>query len=129
MRRWPATAVLVLVFAILSFAGAKPQPKKFTGEIGDTQCALNVHSLSRSHSEMLAKDPSIGKDAAACTRYCVERGGGEYVLTAGAKVYRFTNPEKAAAFAGQQVVIYGSLDAAGKTLSIATIKPATPPAR
>ncbi len=122
MRRWSAIAVLILVTASLSFAG-KPKPQKFTGEIADTQCALNVHSLSRSHTEMLAKDPSIGNDAAACTRYCVEHGGGEYVLTSGTKVYRFTNADKAAPFAGQQVVIYGTLDPTAKILTIESIKP------
>ncbi len=127
MRRWPATA-LVLLCASLCFAGPKPKPKRFTGEIADTQCALNVHSLSRSHTEMLRKDPSIGKDAAACTRYCVEHGGGEYVLTSADKVYRFTNPDKAADFAGQQVILYGTLDGTGKTLTIESIKlkPAKP---
>ncbi len=127
MKRWSTIAILTLTTATLCFAG-KPKARKFTGEIADTQCALNVHSLSRSHNEMLAKDPSIGADAAACTRYCVEHGGGEYVLTSGTKVYRFTNAEKAAAFAGQQVAIYGTLDAAGKTITIETIKPVKPPA-
>jgi hypothetical protein len=121
MKRWLAIALLIVVAASFCFAG-KPKPQKFTGEIADTQCALNVHSLSRSHTEMLAKDPSIGGDAAACTRYCVEHGGGEYVLTSGPKVYRFTNAEKAADFAGQQVIIYGTLDAAGKVLTIDSIK-------
>jgi hypothetical protein len=122
MRRWSAIAILTVTAASFCFAG-KPKPQKFTGEIADTQCALNVHSLSRSHTEMLAKDPSIGSDAAACTRYCVEHGGGEYVLTSGTKVYRFSNADKAAPFAGQQVTIYGSLDPAGKVLTIETIKP------
>lgn len=125
MRRWSTIALLTLVTASFCFAG-KSKPQKFTGEIADTQCALNVHSLSRSHTEMLSKDPSIGSDAAACTRYCVEHGGGEYVLTSGTKVYRFTNPEKAAPLAGQQVVIYGTLDPTAKVLTIDSIRAAKP---
>ena len=122
MRRWSAIAILTVTSASFCFAG-KARAQKFTGEIADTQCALNVHSLSRSHTEMLAKDASIGSDAAACTRYCVEHGGGEYVLTSGTKVFRFTNAERAAPFAGQQVTIYGSLDSTTKMLTIETIKP------
>jgi hypothetical protein len=31
----------------------------FRGEIADTQCALEVHSLRRSHQEMIAMEPSV----------------------------------------------------------------------
>jgi hypothetical protein len=37
------------------------EEKTFKGEIADSQCALNVHSLNRSHKEMMEPD-SIGRD-------------------------------------------------------------------
>ena len=50
--------------ALLAHAG-EGKPQIFRGEIGDTQCALNVHSLTRSHTEML-KSKKMGGTAAAC---------------------------------------------------------------
>src|SRR5215475_7869857 len=53
--------------------------KTFRGEIADSQCALNVHSLTRSHREML-KGKLMGDTAQSCSRMCVEHYGGHYVL-------------------------------------------------
>ncbi len=76
------SSILVLALLIASAAicvSAGNNEQVFKGEIGDSQCALNVHSLSRSHREMLEKK-SIGKTAADCARYCVKNLGGVFVL-------------------------------------------------
>src|SRR2546430_4653866 len=45
--------------------------KTFRGEIADSQCALNVHSLSQSHKEMIEMKHEV-KTNADCARYCVK---------------------------------------------------------
>jgi hypothetical protein len=80
----------------------------FYGEISDTQCAMNVHSLSRSHEEMIEKN-TMGTDAPSCARACVRRGG-EWVLRAGEEVYRLRNQAGVDEFAGQKVRVTGTLD-------------------
>jgi len=61
---------LLLAATVLCFAGSGSE-QVFRGTIADSQCALNVHSLSRSHQEMLKKH-EIGTTAAECARYCVK---------------------------------------------------------
>src|ERR1700740_2948330 len=61
--------------------------KTFKGAIADTQCALNVHSMSQSHKEMIGMKAEI-KTQADCVRYCVKERGGRYVLLVRDKVYK-----------------------------------------
>jgi hypothetical protein len=75
---------------------------------------MNVHSLSRSHQEMI-KRKTLGTDAASCARACVRRGG-EWVLRSGDVVYRLQNQAGVDEFAGQQVKVIGNLDSATKTI-------------
>ena len=43
-------AVLMISFAVFAvFIAGADKERVFKGEVGDSQCALNVHSLSRSH--------------------------------------------------------------------------------
>ena len=86
----------------------------YRGEISDTQCAMNVHSLSRSHKEMIEKR-SIGTDAASCATACVHRGG-EWVLRSGDDVFRLKNQQGLELFAGHKVEIIGTLDPKTKTI-------------
>src|SRR5450755_5016781 len=83
------------------------------GEISDSQCAMNVHSLSRSHQEMTAKK-TMGTDRASCARACVGRGG-EWVLSSGDVVYRLKSQNGIQEFAGQRVKVIGMLDAKTNT--------------
>ena len=55
-------------------------PRVFHGEMSDSQCALNIHSLTRSHQEML-KSKSMGGTANTCAVYCIEHLGGYLVLS------------------------------------------------
>lgn len=81
----------------------------FVGEISDSQCAMNIHSLSRSHREMIEKR-TMGTDAPSCAKACIRRGG-EWVLRAGNDVYRLKNQAGIDVYAGEKVRITGSLDA------------------
>jgi hypothetical protein len=110
----------VLMFALGSFAGDEAT-RTFQGEIGDSQCALNVHSLTRSHQEML-KSKSMGGDAAACARYCTKYLGGNFVLVIKNDVYHLDDQNRAEIFAGKQVKITGTLDAKSNTIHILQIE-------
>jgi len=81
----------------------------FRGEVSDSQCALNVHSLTRSHQEML-KSKSMGGTSNTCAVYCIEHLGGSLVLSAGKEVYRLDRPDLVHGFEGQKVKITGTLD-------------------
>ena len=114
---------LLLLLFVASIAGAENKVETFTGEIGDSSCAYNVHSLSRSHKEML-KSGTFGKTAAECTRHCVKQFGASYVLVHNNDVYRFEQQDVVAPFAGHEVKITGSLVEDGKTIHIDKIEPA-----
>src|SRR5471032_2472981 len=95
------------IFSCLTLAGPSSRgdvEKTFIGEIGDSQCAMNVHSLDRSHKIML-KMGSAGKTAADCTRYCVEQRGGKFVLQTKTDVYKLDNQGLAAQSAGLKVKV------------------------
>ena len=89
----------------------------FHGEISDSQCALNVHSLTRSHKEML-KSKSMGGNATDCTLYCVKYHGGDFVLAHQDVVYRLDDQNRAQAFAGQKVKVMGTLQPDKKTIHV-----------
>jgi hypothetical protein len=104
--------------------------KTFRGEVSDSQCALNVHSLTRSHEEML-KSKSMGGTSRSCSQYCIEHLGGELVLSSsGATVFRLDNQGAARGYAGQRVKVVGTLDPKSKTIHMVSIVPETqPPSR
>lgn len=110
----------MLATALLAHAGEE-RTQTFHGEIGDTQCALNVHSMTRSHAEML-KSKKMGGTPGACATYCVQYLGGDFVLSSKTEVYRLDNQEKVRLFAGQKVKITGTLESKGKTIHVATIE-------
>jgi hypothetical protein len=103
--------IVVGLAMVLAFAGvAQSQGTHvFRGEVSDSQCALNVHSLTRSHQEML-KSKSMGGTSNTCAVYCIEHLGGSLVLSAGKEVYRLDRPDLVHGFEGQRVKITGALD-------------------
>lgn len=124
MRFWKSTLCLIalnlLCGASLSiFSG---DDKVFTGEIGDSQCAMNVHSLDKSHLEML-KVKSVGKTSEDCTLYCIRNRGGRFVLQNKGKVYRLDKQELAEGFAGRKVKVTGTLDSKTETIQVRSIDP------
>jgi len=98
-------AFFILIFALSAVTADR---NMFVGEISDSQCAMNIHSLSRSHREMIEKN-TMGTDAPSCARACIRRGG-EWVLRAGNDVYRLKNQAGIEIYAGEKVRVTGSLD-------------------
>jgi hypothetical protein len=119
-----ATAItIVLVLAALRGGmSAGEREQTFRGEISDSQCALNVHSLSRSHEEMLKKK-NIGTTPADCARYCVKYLGGVFVLSVREKVYKLDNQDLAEKYAGQKVKLTGVLDTQSNVIAVHDIQP------
>ena len=114
-------AVTLGLAAALLLAGAgyaAQAGKTYTGEIMDSACAK-----SGSHATMMKSDPSM-KTAKDCTTGCVAHGA-KYVLYDDAKktAYELDNQQKPADFAGQKVVVTGTLDNATKTIHVIDIKP------
>src|ERR1700729_1890695 len=103
--------IVVGLTVVLTFGGvAQSQgPHVFRGEVSDSQCALNIHSLTRSHQEML-KSKSMGGTANTCSVYCIAHLGGYVVLSVGTDVYRLDRSDLVHGFEGQRVVISGVLD-------------------
>ena len=82
----------------------------FRGNVSDSQCALNVHSLTRSHQEML-KSKSMGGTSNTCSVYCIAYLGGYLVLASGKDVFRLDRADLVHGFEGQKVRVTGILDA------------------
>jgi hypothetical protein len=101
--------ISVLGSLALATAARGQNTQVFHGEISDSQCALNVHSLTRSHLEML-KSKSMGGTANTCAVYCIEHLGGYLVLSAGKNVYRLDRADIVHGFEGHRVVVTGTLD-------------------
>ena len=101
--------------------------KTFQGEIADTQCALNVHSLSQSHKEMIEMKPEV-KTNADCARFCVKERGGRFVLQTKDKVYKLDKQELAEPSAGLKVKIVGTLDPKTDMITVRSIEPVSPSA-
>ena len=106
------------LLAVATAAGGE-NTQAFHGEVSDSQCALNVHSLTRSHQEML-KSKSMGGTANTCAVYCIEHLGGYLVLSAGKNVYRLDRADLVHGFEGRKVVVTGVLD--GKLNQIHVLK-------
>lgn len=101
--------ILVLVPVALYCGDKKPQEKVFDGEISDSQCGFNVHSMSRSHDEML-KSGYMGHTPADCTRNCIRGKGGHFVFVSSDKktAYKIEQQNLVEQYAGQNVRIQGT---------------------
>ena len=119
MNRFIVGAASMLLLAALTYLNAE-DVKTFRGEISDSQCALNVHSLTRSHQEML-KSKSMGGTPAECSLYCVQHMGGHFVLAAKNDVYHLQNQELAYEFVGKKVKLTGILDAKNHSIRVLKI--------
>jgi hypothetical protein len=110
----------MLLFAALAYAGGEDK-WTFRGEIADSQCALNVHSLTRSHQEML-KSKSMGGTSLSCALYCIKYLGGDLVLTSRKHVYHLDNQDLLQKFIAQKVKIQGALDQKTDTIHVEKIQ-------
>jgi hypothetical protein len=104
-----------------SMAVSAGDVRTFHGEISDTQCAMNIHSLTRSHQEMIKKQ-TFGHDATSCAKECVRRGG-EWALRNGDEVYHLKNQEAVRQFAGQKVKLTGTLHPDTHTIDNLSVEP------
>jgi hypothetical protein len=116
-------AAIFCAAGILALAGAtySQSTRVFRGEISDSQCALNVHSLTRSHQEML-KSKSMGGTANTCSVYCIEHMGGYLVLSSGNDVFRLDRSDLVHGFEGQRVKVSGVLDPKLKQIHVLKIE-------
>jgi hypothetical protein len=113
---------ILVCAAVLALANAAyPQSSRtFRGEVSDSQCALNVHSLTRSHQEML-KSKSMGGTSNTCSVYCIEHLGGYLVLSIGNDVYRLDRSDLVHGYEGRRVVVTGNLDTKLKQIHVLKI--------
>lgn len=95
--------------------------KVFRGYITDSQCAMNVHSLSQSHKEML-QTKNVGTTPADCVWYCVKQRGGRFVLQDKSKVYKLDDQSVGQELAGKKVRVTGTLDAQTNTIHVRKIE-------
>lgn len=102
-----ATFALIVSLAGFSGQSGDGSQKTITGEVTDTFCAP-----SRSHANMMAKMPNMGRDSASCTQECTKIGG-KYVLLDDetGKTYEVDDQAKIAGSAGRRVTVTGTLTA------------------
>ena len=118
-----AALACVMAFSQITYG----ESKTFSGEIADSQCALNVHSLNRSHKEMMGMKPELKTDA-DCARYCVKERGGKFVLqTKSGEVYKLDAQTLAEEWVGMKVKIIGTLDPKTGMITVEKILPQAAP--
>jgi hypothetical protein len=115
-------ALCFLFMALATRAANNTAAKVFEGEISDSQCGFNIHSLNRSHDEML-KTGYMGKTAEECTKNCVHGRGGQFVFVSINKrsAYKIEPQTVVAGYAGHKVRVEGTVE--NGTISLTTIKP------
>lgn len=111
--------VICCAAGLLALAGAAhgQSSRVFRGEVSDSQCAMNVHSLTKSHQEML-KSKTMGGTSNTCSVYCIEHLGGYLVLSVGNDVYRLDRSDLVHGYEGKRVVITGTLDTKLKQIHV-----------
>jgi hypothetical protein len=117
------TIVCWLFILVLStFAMNEAREKVFEGEISDSQCGFNVHSLGRSHEEMMKKG-TMGKTPAECAAKCVGNMGGLFVFVSTNRkiAYKVEPQDLVKEFAGQKVRIQGNV--AGGVIHVSSVNP------
>jgi hypothetical protein len=112
------TMIATLSLSLSAPTGAQ-QAAVFRGQVSDSQCAFNVHSLTKSHEEMMkSKSGAAGHTAATCSLYCIERLGGKFVLVSGKNVYHLDNQDLPGKFVGEKVQLHGVLDSKTNTIHV-----------
>jgi hypothetical protein len=114
--------VLCCAVGLVALGGAASgqNARVFRGEVSDSQCAMNVHSLTRSHQEML-KSKSMGGTSNTCSVYCIEHLGGYLVLSIGNDVYRLDRSDLVHGLEGRKVVVTGTIDPKLKQIHVLKI--------
>jgi hypothetical protein len=105
----PVALVILALIAGTAAAGAQA----FVGVITDDMCGKGDHSQMR-----------MGSTDAECTIACISEHGAQYILYDGKNAYRLSDQRGPERFAGRKVRITGTLDAATKTIRVASIRSA-----
>lgn len=113
-------AIVVIMPVALAPLARGGNEQVFKGVIADSQCAMNVHSLSQSHKEML-QGKSVGNTEADCVWYCVTERGGRFVLQNKSRVYKLDKQDFGRELAGRKVQITGTLDPNTNTIHVRSI--------
>jgi hypothetical protein len=121
------STILLASFTAI-FAAGQAKEQVFKGVIADSQCAMNIHSLSQSHKEML-QGKSVGNTEADCVWYCVTERGGRFVLQNKNKVYKLDKQDLGREYAGRKVEVTGTLDHETNTIHVRTIERVEDPAQ
>ena len=127
MRFWNRAIVCLIALNVLGAATSlvySADEKVFRGEIADTPCAMQVHSLDKTHTEML-KVKGVGTTSTDCTLYCIKNRGGKFVLQNKHNVYLLDKQELAEPYAGRNVKVTGTLDPKTGTIQVTSIDPVT----
>jgi hypothetical protein len=104
-------ATLMLLSGLHLAAQPAQKDATYRGEIMDSDCAK------------MGQHPE--PDAKQCTVDCVKEGSTYVLFNAAEKsVYQLDDQKKPVAFAGQKVVVTGTLDKATKTIHVTGIKAA-----
>jgi hypothetical protein len=99
----------------LALTAAPSAAESYTGTVTDSMCADGDHSGMR-----------MGATDAECAEACADAHGADYVLSAGANVYVLSGEPQIRKFAGQKVVVTGTLDEKTKTIRVESIAAARP---
>lgn len=102
--------LILSMFVVAASVAAAQDTPTFTGTITDSECADGDHA----HMQM-------GPTDADCTIACVVIHGAAYVLYDGTDTYELSDQQTPERFAGQQVVVTGTLDADTKTIQVDSI--------
>ncbi|HXZ12420.1 MAG TPA: hypothetical protein VEG64_08505 [Candidatus Sulfotelmatobacter sp.] len=108
-NRWIHTGIAFAILAASCAAALAGGEETFKGIIADSQCAMNVHSLSQSHKEML-EGKNVGTTDADCVWYCITQRGGRFVLQNKGRVYKLDKQDFTKDYAARQVKITGTYD-------------------
>jgi hypothetical protein len=121
LKRFLLYLLCLAVLFVLSRAPRAEGEEEFTGFIADSQCAMNVHSLSQSHKEML-QSKEAGTTDADCVWYCVSQRGGRFVLQNKSKIYKLDKQDLGRKYAGSKVRVTGTLDPKTNTIHVMAIE-------
>lgn len=110
-----ALTLLLAATAVLT-SPAAPKSQAYLGEIMDSTCAMQ----GGSHDAMMSGNPKL--TLKSCTLLCVKNGAKFVLYDSGANTYQLDDQKKAQRFAGEKVVVAGTLDNATNTIQVASIK-------
>jgi len=123
-KKWILGLIVINLIGVTASIVSSADEKVFLGEIADTPCAMQVHSLDKTHTEML-KVKGVGTTSTDCTLYCIRNRGGRFVLQNKHSVYLLDKQELAEPYAGRNVRVTGTLDPKTETIQVRSIDPVT----